>query len=409
MQQFAQVVFWVSAAALAYTYVVYPLLMWLLSRGRRFEHAMYADNDPELPVISVLMAAHNEERVIGEKLYSLTQQQYPPEKLRIYVGSDASDDRTNDLVAHAFDIHFPLPHAYFNIYPQRRGKPPIINDLAARAKADFERLFADRPAVSHVLVITDASVMLEPQVLYRLARHFKDKGIGAVDAHLRSRGLRPKGISRSEHQYLNAEVRLKHWESLAWGQMMGPFGGCYALRADLFEPIPPRSLVDDFWLVFRALERGYKAINDLEALCHEVATHRMADEYRRKKRIAAGSFQNLARFWRWVVPPVTRLGFGFFSHKVLRWFGGFFLALMFVSAGYLAFHEPPFRWIAGFMLAGAGLSLGWYFLQNRLSLPPSRLLQNIAYFLAMNVALVHGFVQWVRGIRGNAWQRTNRE
>jgi cellulose synthase/poly-beta-1,6-N-acetylglucosamine synthase-like glycosyltransferase len=408
MQQLAQFVFWLSALALAYTYLVYPFLMWLLARGRRFRHVQYAPDDSDLPVVSVLVAAHNEERVIGEKLYSLTQQEYPPEKLRIYVGSDGSTDRTNDLVAQAFDIHFPLPHAHFSLFQERRGKPPVINDLAALAKADFERLYAGKPAPDHLLVLTDASVMLEPQTLYRLARHFKDGRIGAADTHLRGKGLRQRGISRSEQQYLSAEVRLKHWESLAWGQMMGPFGGCYALRADLFEPIPPRSLVDDFWLVFRALERGYWAINDLEAICYEVATHRMKDEYRRKKRIAAGSFQNLSRFWRWAWPG-TRLGFGFFSHKVLRWFGGFFLAFMFLSAGYLAFSDLFYRVVFVGMLAGAGLAFGWYFLQNRLSLPTNKWLQNVAYFLAMNVALIDGFFQWVRGIRSNVWQRTSRE
>ncbi len=408
MQQFVQLIFWLSALALAYTYIIYPFLMWLLARGRRFQHAQYAPDDSDLPVVSVLMAAHNEERVIGEKLYSLTQQEYPPEKLRIYVGSDGSTDRTNDLVAQAFDIHFPLLHAHFSLFQERRGKPPVINDLAALAKADFERIYAGKPAPQHLFVLTDASVMLEPQTLYRLARHFKDNRIGAVDTHIRGKGLRQRGISRSEQQYLSAEVRLKHWESLAWGQMMGPFGGCYALHADLFEPIPPRSLVDDFWLVFRALERGYWAINDLEAICYEVATHRMHDEYRRKKRIAAGSFQNLSRFWWWAL-PVTRLGFGFFSHKVLRWFGGFFLAFMFLSAGYLAFSDPFYRVVFVGMLAGAGLAFGWYFLQNRLSLPTNKWLQNVAYFLAMNVALIDGFFKWVRGIRSNTWQRTSRE
>ncbi len=409
MQEVAQVLFWVSGLALAHSYAVYPALMWWWARGRRFEHAQYAPEDPDLPVVSVLMAAHNEERVIGEKLYSLVQQRYPADKLRIYVGSDASTDRTNDLVAHAFDVHFPLPHAHFSVFPQRRGKPPVINDLAALALGDFECLFAQHSALRHVLVITDASVMLEPDVLYRLARHFKDERIGAVDTHLRGKGVRPGGISQSEQQYLSMEVRLKQWESLAWGQMMGPFGGCYALRADLFEPIPPRSLVDDFWLVFRALERGYRAINDLEAVCYEVATHRMADEYRRKKRIAAGSFQNLVRFSRWVLPPSTRLGFAFFSHKVLRWFGGFFLLLMFVSAGYLAFFSVPYRILFTAMLLGGLLSIGAYFLQNRISSPLSPWLRHAAYFLTMNVALIHGFFQWGRGIRDNIWQRTNRE
>lgn len=190
--------------------------------------------------------------------------------------------------------------------------------------------------------------------------------------------------------------------------MIGPFGGCYVLRAGLFEPVPPRSLVDDFWLVFRVLEKGYQAINDLDALCFEGATHRVADEYRRKKRIAAGSFQNLARFRRWVLPPATRLGFAFFSHKVLRWFGGFFLLLIYLSAGFLGCQNQFFNGLFWLSTAGVAAVLALNFAQERLRTKPIGLVKNIAYFLAMNVALTDGFFKWLRGIRDNTWQRTAR-
>ncbi|CAG0880285.1 unnamed protein product [Darwinula stevensoni] len=85
------------------------------------------------------------------------------------------------------------------------------------------------------------------------------------DAHIKPIGLRAQGISKSEDTYIGREVMLKHYESRAWGTMIGPFGGCYAIRANLFEPIPPNFLVDDFLITFRALEQGYAAINDLSA------------------------------------------------------------------------------------------------------------------------------------------------
>lgn len=412
MQLAAQIVFWGSMLAMLHTYLFYPLLLRLLARGKRPNGLVYAPDDPELPVVSVLMAVHNEERVVGEKIYSLTKLRYPPEKLRIYIGSDDSSDRTNDLVAHAFDVDFPLPHAHFSLFRQRRGKPPVINDLAARALADFRECYPPenaRPPRQHILLLTDASVILEPDTLYHLARHFRDDRIGVVDANMRSKNLRAQGISRSEERYLNGEVLLKHREGLVWGMMMGPFGGCYALRADLFEPIPRNTLVDDFWLVFRALERGYEAVNDLEAVCYEGATHRVSDEYRRKKRIAAGSFQNLARFRRWVLPPFTRLGFAFFSHKVLRWFGGFFLLLLLLSAGFLALEHPGYRIAFGMMIVGTAVVYLLDWVQDRILTEPFRPLKNIAYFLTMNAALVDGFFKWLRGIRGNTWERTTRE
>lgn len=405
MQVLAQIIFWGSLAALLHSYVFYPLLMRIFARGKHANALVFTPTDKDLPVVSVLMSVHNEEQIIEKKLDNLQRVNYPLEKIQVYVGSDHSDDGTHDLIA-GWIARNPAANIHFASFPERRGKPPVINDLAQLALTDFKKQY---PATAqHLFLLTDASVMLEPETLFQLIRHFRNPKIGVVDAHMRSEGLRQEGISRSEERYLSGEVQLKHWESLAWGMMIGPFGGCYALRADLFEPIPPRSLVDDFWLVFRVLEKGYAAINDLDAQCFEGATHRVTDEYRRKKRIAAGSFQNLARFRRWVLPPTTRLGFAFFSHKVLRWFGGFFLMLLFLSAGVLALQNQFFNRLFWLMTLGTVAVLVLYFFQNKFQRKPWSLVKNLAYFLAMNLALVDGFFKWLRGIRAGTWQRTTR-
>lgn len=397
MQLLAQIIFWASTLALLHTYVLYPLLMWGLARGKVPNRTVFSPDDLHLPMVSVLMAVYNEERVIVEKMESLKRLHYPSSRLRIFIGSDGSEDQTVSLIEQATAG---IPNVFVTPFPVRRGKPPVINDLA--------RMAAD-PEPGHVFLLTDASVILEPDTLYHLVKHFKNERIAVVDAHMQSKGLRQVGISKSEEQYLSGEVRLKHHEGLAWGMMMGPFGGCYALRAALFEPIPPRSLVDDFWLVFRVLEQGGQAINDLDAHCLEGATHRVSDEYRRKKRIAAGSFQNLARFKHWVLPPVTRLGFAFFSHKVLRWFGGFFLLFIFLSAGLLSFYNQFYRWVFWVSMVGALVVLAMNAIQSRLGIGPIALIRNLAYFLAMNLALIDGFFKWLRGIRVDTWQPTARE
>lgn len=401
MEVIAQIIFWGSILALLHSYVFYPRLMHWLAQGKRPNLEVYTTDDPELPVVSVLLSVYNEERVISEKLECLLNLRYPAEKLYIFIGSDCSDDQTNVLIKNA-QSQFPTRHFQFHAFTERRGKPPVINDLA-------EAAIELSGSSAHLLLLTDASVMLEPNTLFHLAKHFKNKKIGVVDAHMRSAGLREQGISQSEEQYLSGEVRLKHWEGLAWGMMIGPFGGCYALRADLFERIPPRSLVDDFWLVFRVLEKGYSAINDLDALCYEGATHRVAEEYRRKKRIAAGSFQNLARFRSWVLPPVTRLGFAFFSHKVLRWFGGFFLLAIFLSSAFLSSENQFYGWLFWLQIIGTIGLLTIHTFQNHLSWKPWPLVKNMIYFLAMNLALVDGFFKWLRGIQAGTWQRTARE
>lgn len=397
MTTLAEIVLWGSALALVHTYIFYPMLMRWLAAGRVANEQLFDRNDPDLPHVSVIMSVFNEEKVIRQKLESLARLDYPPEKLRVFVGSDCSDDATNQICR-----EFPISNFQFQNFPIRRGKPSVVNDLVKLA-------FTERPPTArHILLLTDASVMLQPDTLFHLVKHFRNPKIGAVDAHMVATGLRREGISRSEDRYIGGETRLKNHESRAWGLMIGPFGGCYALRSDLFEPLPPHHLVDDFWLVFRALERGFAAINDLDAVCHEGATHRVGDEFRRKKRIAAGSFQNLSAFRRWVLPPATRLGFAFFSHKVLRWFGGFFIAFGLLACGFLAFGNQFYRLL--FCLGTAALVavplLDWVFTRLKINVLPVR---NLAYFLVMNAALVAGFFKFTGGIRSGTWQRTARE
>lgn len=393
-------IFWICLLAFAHTWIFFPILMKMLARGRQANGVLFEKNEAELPHLTILMAVFNEEKVIAEKLECLAAVNYPSEKLQILIGSDGSSDATNSLIF-SFLATEMRPGIEFFPFEKRRGKPPVINELASLA---FARKAAS-PA--HVLVLTDASVMLQPATIFRLARHFKNPEIGVVDANMIGKGLRETGISRSENQYLSREVALKNDESRACGLMMGPFGGCFAVRADLFEPVPPNSLVDDFFITMRVLEKGFRAINELEAICHEGATHKISDEYRRKTRIAAGSFQNLARFRRLVLPPVSRLGFVFFSHKVLRWFGGFWLLGLWISAGWLAGSSRFFEVAFWVLTAGFGAGLLGDFLLNLLKINwlPAR---NLRYFLMMNIALVHGFFRWLGGIRTNIWQPTTR-
>lgn len=389
-----ELLFWGSLGALLHTYLLYPLLMWWLARHKPTHEFRYKE-DEEWPVLAVLMAAYNEERVINQKMEQLLALQYPQEKLQIWVGSDCSTDGTNAIVATYAEAHSKV---HFTPYQQRQGKPSIINDLATWATAQGAEL----------LLITDASVMPQPDTARRLASHFKDPAVGLVDGHIRHTGMQQEGISQAENSYISTEARLKYWEGQAWGCMMGPFGGLYALRAKYFSPVPDNYLVDDFYICMRVFEQGRKAISDLEAVSHEAVSHEIEEEYRRKTRISAGNFQNLFTFTGLWWPPFGRLRFAFFSHKALRWFGPFFLLFLLGSSGVLAWSGNLLYQVLFFLLAGGMLAvpvvdqLLKYFKIHLLPLRGAR------YFLAMNRALLSGFFKFAKGIRSNVWQPTKR-
>jgi len=251
--------------------------------------------------------------------------------------------------------------------------------------------------------------MLEKNCLKNLVRHFKNPEIFLVDANMQSLGLEKGGISKSEGTYIQSEVRIKDMESRLWGKMIGPFGGCYTIRSTYYTPVPSNFLVDDFFITMKGYEKGGKAINELQALCYEHVGFSAQEEYKRKARISAGNFQNLFTFWKLWFPPFSKLGFAFFSHKILRWLGPFFIIFALLSL--IAINAYSTTLLYQILLFGL---LGWlvaipifdrlldYF---NITLRP---VKNIAYFNSMNWALLAGFFNYINGINNNVWEPPKR-
>lgn len=392
------IILWASLLCILHTYAFYPLLLALLARKKRPNNMFFQPEDT-WPGVSILMSVYNEERVIQQKLESLASLSYPPGSLRIYIGSDHSNDRTNELVA-GFATRYP----HFSFYPfaQRRGKPGVINELAEQARRHW-------PAADHhIFVITDASVIMPPEVLLRMVRHFKNPEISLVDSHLVHTGFRQAGISRAEGRYISTEAQLKHLESILWGKMIGPFGACYAVRSSYFTAVPPNFLVDDFYIAMKVFEQGGKAINDLEAACYEAVSHEIAEEYRRKARISAGNFQNMAVFRQLWWPPFKPLNFAFFSHKILRWLVPFFLILALLSSAGLAWRGNLFYQLLFCVLVGGVFLAPLADIVLKQLKINFLLLRGAHYFIKMNLALLEGFFKYIKGIRSNVWEPTKR-
>ena len=390
-------IFVICLLLLIHTYVLYPLIIKGLARGKSLNDLVYK-SDADLPIICVLMAAYNEESVIRHKIESLLAQDYPQDKLHIYVGSDNSSDATNLIME---DYAKQYGHIYFHLFSSRTGKPGIINDLAQFALSKNDGL------QELVFLMTDASVMLDPKATRELAKHFRHPDMGLVDAHMIYTGIEDEGISQSESTYLNSEVTLKQNESKLWGHMIGPFGGCFAMRSDLFKPVPRNFLVDDFYLAMKVLEQNKMVINDLSAKAYEQVSHASSEEYRRKKRISTGNFQNLYQF-KGLLNPFTSLGFAFISHKVIRWMGPFLMLAIGLSSMGLAVGGSQ---VFGLLVLGQAL---WYVAVPLLDVLLKKvnvhlsLLRNISYFNRMNLALGVGFVDFLRGVKSNIWEPTKR-
>ena len=392
-QGLLELVFWTCAAGVFHTYFLYPFLLRVWSRRRpplRFPSVPEA----ELPFVSVLMAVYNERAVIEQKMSALLALDYPPERLRIYVGSDLSTDGTKEILAR-YENHDAVEVWYAEA---RMGKPRIVNFLA-------EFALEHTPAgTKHLFLLTDANVFPEPDILQKLARPFQDARIGLVDSHMRHTGTAAGGIAASEDRYIRREVAIKQAESQLWRAMIGPFGGCFALRSDLFEPVPPHFKVDDFYLAMRTFERGYGAVNQLDAVCTETVGNSLRGEFRRKRRIGTGNFQNLLRFRRLWLRPWTAVGFALLSHKVLRWLVPVFILGAFLASAVLALWGRPLYQLAlvvQLLLWFVLPALDWLLpgLHHRWSLP-----RHLRYFVRMNQALFLGLLDALGGVSDGTWE-----
>ncbi|MCH2045350.1 MAG: glycosyltransferase [Saprospiraceae bacterium] len=368
------------------------ILKWF-ARNKQANHLQYTLGNPEeLPHITIIMAVYNEEKVLEEKISSIFNTNYPLDKLECLIGSDSSTDQTHQILQEAQQKYPQLEYEVFS----RRGKPNILNSLQPKAKGE-------------IYIFTDANVFFEPNTLYELVKHFKNEQISQVGANFLDKSLREKGIALQEKSYIQRETLIKYNEGLIWGTMMGVFGGAYALRASSFVPNPPNFIVEDFYISMKVLGSGQQAILEPKAIVYEDVSTNIREEFRRKIRISAGNFQNLKVFYPLLSPPFTGLAFCFLSHKILRWLGPFFILIALVASGVLAWGMTNIMYLILFLLQIFGLlgiPLLDYILQ-KMQINIS-LIRYVAYFNAMNLALLAGFFKYLKGVKTNVWQPTKR-
>jgi len=222
-----QIVFWICLFLLVYTYIIYPFLLQILSANNE----QIAPKLSTYPNVYVLIAAHNEESVIIEKLKSINNNDYPAENIEIHLGSDNSTDNTNKLIQdYIAESRYTIE---FLIMPQRSGKIGTLNYLVEQIQIKNELSDND------VFISTDANVMFDKFTIYNLVRHFTDPKIGIVDSHIFNSLKDTFEVSQSD---------------------------CFAIRANCFTLIPTYLRVDDFFLCMKTMIKGYKAISDPEVV-----------------------------------------------------------------------------------------------------------------------------------------------
>jgi cellulose synthase/poly-beta-1,6-N-acetylglucosamine synthase-like glycosyltransferase len=389
---FAEGIFWFCLLLIVYSYLLYPILLfigysiaqihrdvtYLASRRDRRARPLL---EPELPIVSLIIPAYNEERCLPEKLANISQIAYPQSNLEVIFVSDGSTDRTNEILR---DSRLANVRSIF--LPDRAGKFNALNRGVAESRGE-------------ILAFCDASTLFAPDAVRMLVRHFSSPSVGGVCGAVQLRGNAES--HQTEGAYWKFESMLHLMEGRL-GATVTASGAIHALRRSCYQPLEPGDVIDDFLIPMRARQMGYRIRHDPEALATEFSADSVKGEFTRRVRLATGSFRALSRLGRSF--PGSLAGWALFSHKVLRWVLPFLLIGVFISNLFLVRH-PLYRVAFFCQLAFyCWAALGFLFRQRMQRVRYAL----VGYFLvAMHVAFLVGFWRYLSKQADSTWQRVN--
>ncbi|CAN5254221.1 glycosyltransferase family 2 protein [soil metagenome] len=360
-----------------YAYVGYPLLVGLASRITRSRAPQVPGGDA-LPTLSVIVCAYDESAVIAAKVADIRAQDYPRERLETIVVADGSHDDTA-AVAERLD-------ARVLWRPERAGKSAAVNRGAAAARGD-------------IICLTDANCRLAPGSLRALVAPFDDPRVAVVSGAKTVQGPGARGTGES--LYWRVEAYLKRCES-ALGCTMGAPGEICGVRRRTFRPLPVSTVSDDYHIVCDALVRGLRVAYAAGAVATETVSATVAEEFERRTRIGAGTWQATLAHRRLLDPCRGWTAVAFLSHRVLR-----------------SLVLPPLLpalWLSSLRRARDGrlprvlvaLQAGAYAAAAAGAVSDARLFAVPFQFALTNIATARGALRYVFGKQPSAWRTVSR-
>lgn len=375
----SMIIFILSVFLIAYTYVLYPFLLLLVSRfvRRRAGHDLGGD----YPLVSVVIAAHDEEKVIEEKIRNTLSLDYPEDKIEVLIGSDGSEDRTDEICRRYSD------RIRFQRIEPRQGKANVLNTLVPMAKGE-------------IILFSDANSMIRKGSLKKLVRHFNNPSVGGVCGRLVLES-RTKSVEAIEESYWKYETGIKKLESRIYSTI-GANGGIYAIRKEYFKEIPRDTIIDDFWISLVVLESGKRILFEEDAVATEYISDNTLDEFWRKVRIGSGNIQTFFRKPYIVNQNPLFVFSAYYTHKVVRWLIPFLLISLYFSLFSLS-SGPLFLFL--FHMANLGLlfSLLCLIIDVR-----NRFINMVGYLAVFNFALLLGYIRYLAGRHTVTWRRAAR-
>lgn len=383
----AVLLFWASLALLGYTVVGYPAAIALWARLWP-RHERHDKHDDALPTVTIVVVAHNEAPRIAARLDNLLALDYPRELLTVLLCSDGSSDPTVVLARACAD-----PRVSVLAFEQRRGKAAVLDDAVARATGE-------------IVLFADARQHFDRAALRALVSAFADPKVGVVSGELRFEADRDAStVGTGVGAYWRYEKSIRRAESLV-DSSVGATGAIYAIRRRLFTPIPATTILDDVLIPMSIVGAGYRTLFEPTALAYDHAAGTAAEEFARKVRTIAGTFQLFSHHGWLLDPRRNRLWLQTVSHKFLRLLGPLALITALVANLFLL-ASPLYRVTLALQILLYGAALLEQVHPRRARRGRIyRVVLGVPYaFCLLQAATLLGFVRFVAGTQSVTWSK----
>ncbi len=383
-----EAIFWISVGLIFYTFIGYPILITLLSRVTKNQKGQKELDWEDLPPVTLMIAAYNEEDIIKDKIENSLKLTYPKDKLDILFVTDGTTDDSLSILRKQ-------PEVDYSHSPARKGKIAAINRVMSEIKTP-------------ITIFTDANVMLNLEAVWKMVNHFQSNNVAAVSGEkVVLSPIQDAASGTGEGAYWRYESYLKKKDA-EWNTLVGSAGELLGIRTHLFTPTPEDTVIEDFVMTVNYAIQGYKVAYEPEARAVETASANVEEEEKRKIRISAGGIQAISRLpqaLNFVSNP--KLAFQYISHRALRWT---LVPLAFATAFFSSFFLIKEGWVFSLALAMQVIFYGFafigYFYRDKAT--KRKILHLPYYFTFMQICVVKGWGRFFKGSQKVTWEKARR-
>jgi biofilm PGA synthesis N-glycosyltransferase PgaC len=388
-----KILLWISLFITFYAFFGYGILLFILIKIKRLikgKPVLPVVDMANLPTCTLVVAAYNEDGVMEEKIKNSLSLTYPANRLEFVFITDGSTDGTATIVGKYPQIR----HMHSN---ERKGKIAAVHRAMETVNTE-------------IVIFTDANTFLNTEALVNICRHYSDAKVGAVAGEKRVYADTDNATA-GEGFYWKYESKLKTWDSELYS-VVGAAGELFSIRTELYVPVSPDTILDDFMISLLVAEKGYRVIYEPEAYATESASQNVTEELKRKIRIAAGGIQSIIWLRSLLNPfPTPVLSFQYVSHRVLRWTIVPFLMILALILNFIIVFSAEASFIYQLLLIAQVAFylmaiLGWVMEERNIKV---KIFFIPYYFCMMNYAVLMGIRRYSLGKQSAIWEKAKRQ